>query len=94
MPTMIEAGLPGYEAYTWFGFVMPAGTPAEIVTQINQAFNQGLQDPTVRSRMDNLGINLVGGTPQDFERHIAAEIDKWAAVIRKTGIKPQAGTGQ
>jgi hypothetical protein len=44
--------------------------------------------------MDTLGINLVGGTPRHFERHIAAEMDKWAAVIRKTGIKPQAGTGQ
>jgi len=93
MPTMIEAGLPGYEAYTWFGFVVPAGTPAEIVTQINQAFNKGLQDSSVRARMDNLGINLVGGTPQDFARHISSEMDKWGAVIRKTGIKPQAGTG-
>jgi tripartite-type tricarboxylate transporter receptor subunit TctC len=94
MPTMIEAGLPGYEAYTWFGFVVPAGTPSNIVTAINQAMNKGLQDPTVRTRMDNLGINLVGGTPQDFVRHIASEMDKWGSVIRKTGIKPQAGTGQ
>jgi hypothetical protein len=44
--------------------------------------------------MDNLGINLVGGTPQDFARHIGSEMDKWGAVIRKTGIKPEAGTGQ
>ena len=94
MPTMIEAGLPGYEAYTWFGFVVPAGTPADVVTAINQAMNKGLQDPAVRTRMDTLGINLVGGTPQDFARHIGAEMDKWGAVIRKTGIKPQAGTGQ
>jgi tripartite-type tricarboxylate transporter receptor subunit TctC len=94
IPTMIEAGLPGYEAYTWFGFVVPAGTPADAVTAINQAMNKGMQDSSVRARMDNLGINLVGGTPQDFARHISAEMDKWGAVIRKTGIKPQAGTGQ
>ena len=94
MPTMIEAGLPGYEAYTWFGFVVPAGTPADVVTAINQAMNKGMQDASVRTRMDNLGINLVGGTPQDFARHISAEMDKWGAVIRKTGIKPEAGTGQ
>ena len=94
MPTMIEAGLPGYEAYTWFGFVVPAGTPADVVTAINQAMNKGMQDASVRTRMDNLGINLVGGTPQDFARHIGAEMDKWGAVIRKTGIKPEAGTGQ
>jgi tripartite-type tricarboxylate transporter receptor subunit TctC len=91
MPTMIEAGLPGYEAYTWFGFVVPAGTPADVVTQINQAMNKGLQDPTVRARIDKLGINLIGGTPQDFERHIAAEMKKWSAVINKAGIKPRAG---
>jgi tripartite-type tricarboxylate transporter receptor subunit TctC len=94
MPTMIEAGLPGYEAYTWFGFVVPAGTPPNVVTAINQAMNKGLQDPSVRTRIDSLGINLVGGTPQDFERHIAAEMNKWGAVIRKTGIKPQVGTGK
>jgi tripartite-type tricarboxylate transporter receptor subunit TctC len=94
MPTMIEAGLPGYEAYTWFGFVVPAGTPPNVVTAINQAMNKGLQDPSVRKRIDSLGINLVGGTPQDFERHIAAEMNKWGAVIRKTGIKPQVGTGK
>jgi tripartite-type tricarboxylate transporter receptor subunit TctC len=94
MPTMIEAGLPGYEAYTWFGFVVPAGTPPDVVTTINQAMNKGLQDPSVRARMDGLGINLVGGSPQDFARHIGSEMDKWSAVIRKTGIKPQAGTGE
>jgi tripartite-type tricarboxylate transporter receptor subunit TctC len=94
MPTMIEAGLPGYEAYTWFGFVVPAGTPADIVTTINQAMNKGLQDASVRARMDNLGINLVGGSPQAFARQLASEMDKWGAVIRKTGIKPEAGTGQ
>jgi tripartite-type tricarboxylate transporter receptor subunit TctC len=94
IPTMIEAGLPGYEAYTWFGFVVPAGTPADVVTQVNQAFNTALQDPAVRSRMDTFGLNLIGGTRQDFERHIAAETNKWGAVIRKSGLKPQAGTGQ
>jgi len=94
IPTMIEAGLPAYEAYTWFGFVVPAGTPPEIVTQINRAFNSGLQDPAVRTRTDGFGMQLVGGTPQEFERHIAAEMTKWGNVIRKTGIKPQSGTGQ
>ncbi len=94
IPTMIEAGLPGYEAYTWFGFVVPAGTSAEIVTRINQAFNKGLQDASVRFRMDTFGMTLVGGTQQDFVRHIAAETNKWGNVIRKSGIKPQAGTGQ
>jgi tripartite-type tricarboxylate transporter receptor subunit TctC len=94
IPTMIEAGLPGYEAYTWFGFVVPTDTPPEIVTQINQALNKGLQDPGVRRRTDGFAMQLIGGTPQEFERHIAAEMTKWGAVIRKSGLKPQAETGQ
>lgn len=91
IPTMIEAGLPGYEAYTWFGFVVPAGTPADVVERINQAMNKGLDDPSVRARMENLGINLIGGSAESFERHIQAEIAKWGAVIRKAGIKAQGG---
>ena len=55
MPTMVEAGLPGYEAYTWYGFVVPTGTPPDVVEQINQGFNKGIQDPVVRTRMDTLG---------------------------------------
>jgi tripartite-type tricarboxylate transporter receptor subunit TctC len=90
IPTMVEAGLPGYEAYTWFGFVVPSGTPPDVVAQINEGFNKGIQDPIVRERMDNLGIRLAGGSPQDFTRHIHSEMDKWGAVIRKAGIKPEA----
>jgi tripartite-type tricarboxylate transporter receptor subunit TctC len=89
IPTMVEAGLPGYEAYTWFGFVVPAGTPPEVVAQINEGFNKGIQDPLVRERMDNLGIRLAGGSPEEFSRHIRSEMDKWGAVIRKAGIKPE-----
>jgi tripartite-type tricarboxylate transporter receptor subunit TctC len=91
IPTMVEAGLPGYEAYTWFGFVVAAGTPPEVVTQINEGFNKGIQDPAVRARIDSLGIRPAGGSPQDFNRHIRSEMDKWGAVIRKAGIKPEAG---
>jgi tripartite-type tricarboxylate transporter receptor subunit TctC len=89
IPTMQEAGLPGYEASTWFGFVVAAGTPPEVVDQINQGFNNGIRDPGVRERMDGLGVRLVGGAPQNFERHIRSEMDKWSAVIRKAGIKPE-----
>jgi tripartite-type tricarboxylate transporter receptor subunit TctC len=90
IPTMQESGMPGYEAYTWFGFVVPAGTPPDVVAKISEGFNKGIADPGVRARMDTLGIRLIGGSPQDFERHIHAEMDKWGAVIRKAGIKPDA----
>jgi tripartite-type tricarboxylate transporter receptor subunit TctC len=91
MPTMVEAGLPGYEAYTWYGFVVPTGTLPDVVEQINQGFNKAIQDPLVRTRMDTLGIRLLGGSQQEFSRHIRSEMDKWGAVIRKAGIKPEAG---
>jgi tripartite-type tricarboxylate transporter receptor subunit TctC len=76
---------------TWFCFGARPPPPPDIVAKINDGFNKGLHDPSVRTRMDNLGINLAGGTPQDFQRHIATEMDKWGAVVRKAGVKPQAG---
>jgi tripartite-type tricarboxylate transporter receptor subunit TctC len=57
---------------------------------ISEGFNKGIQDPLVRMRMDGLGIRLIGGSPRDFDRHIHAEMEKWGAVIRKAGIKPEA----
>jgi tripartite-type tricarboxylate transporter receptor subunit TctC len=89
IPTMIESGLPGYEAATWFGFAVAAGTPPAIVNDINQAFNTAINNPDARQRMNTLGIRLLGSTPQEFNQHIRAEMDKWGAVIRNAGIKPE-----
>lgn len=91
IPTMIEAGLPGYEVATWYGFVVRSGTPPDMVRDINQAFNTAIDDPTVKSRMDGLGIRLLGGTPDGFGRHIRAEMERWSAVLRKAGIKREDG---
>jgi tripartite-type tricarboxylate transporter receptor subunit TctC len=85
---MREAGLPGYAPYTWYGFVVPSGTPADVVARISEGFNEAIADASVRARSDALGMRLIGGSPLDFQRHIRAEMDKWAAVIRKAGIKP------
>ena len=89
IPTMAESGLPGYEAATWFGFVVPAGTPPEVVGQINQAFNAAIRSPEVRQRTSAIGITVLGGTPEEFNQHIRREMDKWGDVIRKAGIKPE-----
>jgi tripartite-type tricarboxylate transporter receptor subunit TctC len=88
VPTMIEAGLPGYEAATWYGFVVRSGTPRAILDQINHAFNQAIEDRSVRQRMDALGIQLLGGTPEEFANRIRTDMEKWAGVLRKAGIKP------
>jgi tripartite-type tricarboxylate transporter receptor subunit TctC len=91
IPTMIEAGLPGYEVATWYGFVVRSGTPPDLVRNINQAFNAAIDDPAVKSAMDGLGIRLLGGTPDGFGRHIRAEAERWGAVLRKAGIKREDG---
>jgi tripartite-type tricarboxylate transporter receptor subunit TctC len=91
IPTMIEAGLPGYEVATWYGFILRSGTPPDVIRQINQAFNKAINDPEVRSRMDALGINLLGGTPEQFEQRISMDLEKWGSVIRKAGIGLENG---
>jgi tripartite-type tricarboxylate transporter receptor subunit TctC len=91
IPTMIESGLPGYEAATWYGFVVRAGTPPDVVDQINRAFNKAIEDSAVRERMNALGIKLLGSTPEEFNGRIRADMDKWSAVVRKSGLRPQGG---
>jgi tripartite-type tricarboxylate transporter receptor subunit TctC len=86
VPTMNESGLPGYEAATWYGFVVRSATPPAIVDQINQAFNQAIEDQTVRERMDALGIKLLGGSPAQFTDRIRSDMDKWGGVLRKAGL--------
>jgi tripartite-type tricarboxylate transporter receptor subunit TctC len=89
VPTMIEAGLPGYEAATWYGFVVRSGTPPAIIDQINQALNHAIEDPALRGRMDALGIKPLGGTPEEFANRIRTDMDKWGGVLRKAGINPE-----
>jgi tripartite-type tricarboxylate transporter receptor subunit TctC len=91
IPTMIEAGLPGYEVATWYGFVVRSGTPPDVVATINQAFNKAIDDPEVKAKMEGLGIKLLGGTSAQFGRHIRAEMERWGGVLRKAGIKLEDG---
>jgi tripartite-type tricarboxylate transporter receptor subunit TctC len=87
IPTMIEAGLPGYDVATWYGFVVRSGTPPDVVQTINQGFNKAIADPQLRARMEGLGIKLLGGTSAEFSQHIRAEMDRWGTVLRQAGIK-------
>jgi len=89
LPTIAEAGVPGFEATTWHGVFVPAGTPAAIVDKLNAEINRMLQLPDVRERLAAMGAEIVGGTPQEFADHIGREIPKWAKVIRETGAKPE-----
>ena len=87
LPTIAEAGVPGFEASTWHGVLVPAGTPATIIDRLNAEINRALQLPDVRERLAALGAEIIGGTPKEFADHIQREIPKWAKVIRDTGAK-------
>jgi len=87
LPTVAEAGVPGFEASTWHGVVVPAGTPQAIIGRLNGEFNKVLQVPDVRERLATQGADAIGGTPQQFADYIGAEIPKWAKIIKESGAK-------
>ena len=85
--TVAESGFPGYEDYTWIGFFAPAGTPKEIVTQLNQKIAGVLQLPDTRKRLAALGFDPVQNTPDQFVSYIKVEVAKWAQVIKESGAR-------
>jgi tripartite-type tricarboxylate transporter receptor subunit TctC len=87
LPTIAEAGFPGFEALAWNGVLVPAGTPKAIVQRLNGEIDAILKDAAVKSTLNAQGFELVGGTPEDFANLIKSESDKWAPVIKKTGAK-------
>ena len=87
LPTVAESGLKGYETITWFGFVAPAKTPQAIVARLNAEIVKVLALPEVRSPFAIQGIEVIGGTPEQFASYIRDEITKWAKVIRLSGAK-------
>ena len=88
LPTMIEAGLPGYEAYSWAGVWVPAATPRELVVRLNADAVRAFSDPAVRERLLGAGAEVAPGTPEQFGAFVKMEIAKWGGVIKRAGIKP------
>ncbi|NDZ13159.1 ABC transporter substrate-binding protein [Variovorax sp. WS11] len=87
VPTVAEAGLPGYDSTGWFGVVAPAETPAPIVARLNAEINAALRDEQIQAAMRNLGVEPAPGTPKAFDDYIRAETKKWAQVIKAANIK-------
>jgi tripartite-type tricarboxylate transporter receptor subunit TctC len=85
VPTIAEAGLPGYEATLWLGLAAPAGTPAEIVNRIHAETARAVQDPELQQGFRTAGVNATIMNPQEFGMFIRAEFEKWDRVVRDTG---------
>ena len=89
LPTMMEAGVPGYEAANWFGTVVPAKTPAAIVAKLSQEIARALRLPDVRERLLVQGMEPTSSTPEAFSAYIRSEITKWAKVVKASGAKAE-----
>jgi tripartite-type tricarboxylate transporter receptor subunit TctC len=87
LPTIAEAGVPGFDVSTWFAFFVPAKTPPTIVKKINADVVAALAYPTVKDRLLQLGADIVGSTPDQLAAFLSSEIDKWGPVIRDAKIK-------
>jgi tripartite-type tricarboxylate transporter receptor subunit TctC len=87
VPTLAEAGLPGYEAGSWYGILAPAGTPGAIVARLNAEINQAMRQPEVRERLAAEGAETLGGTPEEFALHIKAELARMGRLMREAGIR-------
>jgi tripartite-type tricarboxylate transporter receptor subunit TctC len=87
VPTLIEAGVPGYEVNLWSGVIAPAGLPRPILERLNQAINAALVAPETRKRFEELGSEGGGGTPEEFTELIRRDSAKWAEVIRRSGAR-------
>lgn len=88
-PTVQQAGLAGYNVASWNAIAAPAGTPAAVVEQLNQAVQQALESPAVRARLEPLGVRVQGSTPAQAQALLASEIKRWGDVIRAAKIEPQ-----
>ena len=89
LPTISESGVPGFEAITWHGVVVPAATRGALVERLNADIVKVLHMRDLRERFESLGAELATGTPQDFAEYIAREIPKWAKVVKDSGARAE-----
>jgi tripartite-type tricarboxylate transporter receptor subunit TctC len=87
LPTVAEAGVPGFDAITWHGVVVPARTPQPVIARLNGEFNKLLQTADMRERLMALGSDIIGGEPKQLTEFMRVEIPRWAKVIKESGAK-------
>jgi tripartite-type tricarboxylate transporter receptor subunit TctC len=89
LPTIAEGGVNGYEATSWNGFAVRAGTPRAIIARLHEDTRKAIFEPAIKAKLFELGIEPIGSTPAQFGAHIKAEREKWIPLFRKIGIQPQ-----
>ncbi|HXF87706.1 MAG TPA: tripartite tricarboxylate transporter substrate binding protein [Xanthobacteraceae bacterium] len=89
IPTISEAGVPGYEAVLWLGIMAPAGTPKPVIDKLNAEINKVINKPDVQANWTKRGAVAMVKTPAEFEQFLRADIQKWARIIQVSGAKPQ-----
>ena len=87
IPTVDEAGVPGYQVSVWFGVVAPAATPKDVVARLNGEINRVIGLPEVKERFSQSGIEIVGGSPEVFDRQIREQVATWGKVVKEANIK-------
>jgi len=85
VPTLDEAGVPGYDATVWLGLLAPLGTPRDVVQKINAAAAKVLNTPESKKLMSSAGVDVSIGGPEEFARLLQSELDRWGKVVRETG---------
>jgi len=89
VPTMAEAGLPGFQMQSWFGLLAPAGTPRPIISRLNAETNKALNTPEMKSAIATMGANVMSGSPEQFADHIKSEIGRIGEIVKAAGIKAE-----
>ena len=87
LPTIAEAGVPGYESGVWFGLLVPAGTPRDIVAKLNTEAVKGTKSPEFVKRMTDLGYNIIGSTPEQMTEMLKTEVNTWGPIVKASGAK-------
>jgi tripartite-type tricarboxylate transporter receptor subunit TctC len=88
VPTIAEAGVPGYETTIWLGIMAPAGTPKAIVDKLNAEINKVINRPDVKEAWDKQGAAPMVMSPAEFDAYLRKDIDKWAQVVKAAGLAP------
>ena len=87
VPTIAEAGVPGYEVSPWFAVFAPAGTPPDVIVKLNKVLNDGMKDPETLKKLESVGAEPIGSSPQELATHLNKELDRWGKLIKERNIR-------